>query len=63
VETELLGRVTVSANRKASLVAGVTVKRASKPEEIAQTIMFQASDRSEFITGQVLSVKGSKTAR
>jgi NAD(P)-dependent dehydrogenase (short-subunit alcohol dehydrogenase family) len=62
VDTELLGRFTGSADRKASLIAGVPAKRAGRPEEIAEAIVFLASDKADFITGQVIGVNGGKTA-
>jgi NAD(P)-dependent dehydrogenase (short-subunit alcohol dehydrogenase family) len=62
VETELLNRFTGSAERKAELVAGVPAKRAGTPEEIAQTIVFLASDKVDYLTGQIIGVNGGKTA-
>jgi NAD(P)-dependent dehydrogenase (short-subunit alcohol dehydrogenase family) len=48
--------------RKAGLIAGVPVKRAGTPEEIAEAIVFLASNKASFITGQVVGVNGGKTA-
>src|SRR6202048_2700763 len=62
VETELLNRFTGSADRKADLIAGVPLKRAGKPEEIARAIVYLASDNASFVTGQILGVNGGKTA-
>ena len=62
VDTEMLNRFTGNADRKAGLVAGVPAKRAAKPEEIAQTIVFLASDKVNYITGQIIGVNGGKTA-
>jgi NAD(P)-dependent dehydrogenase (short-subunit alcohol dehydrogenase family) len=62
IETELLNRFAGSADRKAGVIAGVPLKRAGKPEEIAQTIIFLASDKVPFITGQIIGVNGGKTA-
>jgi NAD(P)-dependent dehydrogenase (short-subunit alcohol dehydrogenase family) len=62
VDTELLSRFTATADRKAGLIAGVPLKRAGKPEEIAQAIVFLASDRASFITGQIVGVDGGKMA-
>jgi len=62
IDTELLNRFTGSAERKAGLIAGVPLKRAGKPEEIAQAIVFLASESASFITGQVIGVNGGKTA-
>ena len=55
-------RFTGSAERKAGLVAGVPLQRVGKPDEIASAIVFLASDRSSFTTGQVLFVDGGKSA-
>ena len=62
VETELLNRFTGTAERKAGLVAGVPLKRAGTPAEIADAIVFVASRKASFITGQVISVNGGRTA-
>src|SRR5213083_1161203 len=56
IETEMLNRFTGSAERKAGLVAGVPLQRVGKPDEIAAAIVFLASDKSSFTTGQVLFV-------
>lgn len=62
VETGMLNRFTGSAERKAGLVAGVPLKRAGMPEEIARTIVFLGSDAVPFLTGQIISVDGGKSA-
>jgi NAD(P)-dependent dehydrogenase (short-subunit alcohol dehydrogenase family) len=62
VETEMLDRFTGTAERKAGLVAGVPLKRAGKPDEIAHTIVFLASGHASYVTGQILGVNGGKTA-
>jgi NAD(P)-dependent dehydrogenase (short-subunit alcohol dehydrogenase family) len=43
IETAMLDRFTGSSDRKAGLVAGVPLKRAGRPEEIADAIVFVAS--------------------
>ena len=62
VETEMLNRFTGNADRKAGLVAGIPLKRAGRPEEIADAIVFTASDKASFISGQVIDVNGGKSA-
>ena len=62
VETAMLDRFTGSAERKAGLVAGVPLKRVGRPEEIADVIVFTASSKASFLTGQVIGVNGGKTA-
>ena len=62
VETAMLDRFTGSADRKAGLLAGVPLRRAGRPEELADAILFLASDKASFITGQIVRVNGGKTA-
>ena len=61
IETGMLNRFTGTAEKKAALVAGVPVKRVGKPEEIAQTILFVASDKASFMTGASIAVDGGKS--
>src|SRR6202162_5014499 len=62
IDTELLNRFTGDADRKAAAIAVVPLKRAGKPDEIAQAITYLASDKASFVTGQILGVNGGKTA-
>jgi NAD(P)-dependent dehydrogenase (short-subunit alcohol dehydrogenase family) len=62
IETAMLGRFTGNADRKAGLVAGIPLKRAGQPEEIADAIVFAASAKASFITGQIIDVNGGKSA-
>jgi NAD(P)-dependent dehydrogenase (short-subunit alcohol dehydrogenase family) len=62
IETAMLDRFTGNADRKAGLVAGVPMKRVGRPEEIADAIVFAASKKASFISGQVIAVNGGKTA-
>ncbi|MGV2292331.1 glucose 1-dehydrogenase [Trinickia sp. YCB016] len=62
VETEMLNRLTDNAERKAAFLAALPLKRAGTPEEIADAILFVASPKSSFMTGEVLRVNGGKTA-
>jgi NAD(P)-dependent dehydrogenase (short-subunit alcohol dehydrogenase family) len=58
----MLDRFTGSSDRKAGLVAGVPLKRAGRPEVIADAMVFVASAKASFITGQVIAVNGGRTA-
>ena len=62
IETDMLTRFSGTPERKAALAAGVPLKRLGKPEEIAQAIVFLASGKADFLTGQVIAVNGGKTA-
>ena len=61
-ETAMLDRLTGSAEKKAAFFAAVPLKRGARPEEIAEAILFVASDKASFITGQIIRVNGGKTA-
>ena len=63
IDTGMLTRFTGTDERKASLVSTVPLKRLGKPEEIAQTIVFLASDKAAFSTGATFAADGGKTAR
>jgi NAD(P)-dependent dehydrogenase (short-subunit alcohol dehydrogenase family) len=62
IDTDMLNRFTGTAERKAALAMGVPLQRLGKPQEIAQAIVFLASDKAMFITGQVFGVDGGKMA-
>ena len=62
VETAMLNRLTASAERKAGMLSTVPLKRAGTPEEIAEAIVFVASERASFMTGEILRVNGGRTA-
>ena len=49
------------AKTREALIRAIPFRRLAKPEEIADAILFFASKRSDFITGQVLSVSGGLT--
>jgi NAD(P)-dependent dehydrogenase (short-subunit alcohol dehydrogenase family) len=51
-----------SAEGKAQLVSIVPLQRVGAPDEIAQTILFLASDKASFITGHIVNADGGKRA-
>ena len=59
IDTAMLNRFAGTDERRAGL-AGVPLKRVGRPEEIAQTILFLASDKASFITGASYLVDGGK---
>src|SRR5271170_7486492 len=62
IETGMLNRFTGNAENKAGLIAVVPVKRVGTPEEIAQAIVFVASDKASYMTGTSVSVDGGMLA-
>src|ERR1700731_847674 len=61
-ETGMLNRFTGPAERKAALAKSVPLGRVGDPADIARAAVFLASERASFITGQILTVDGGKTA-
>ena len=61
-ETTMLDRLTGSTDKRAAFYSAVPLKRGATPEEIADAIVFVASDKAAFITGQIIRVNGGKTA-
>src|SRR6202140_517193 len=53
VATDMLERFTGGGDKKANFVAGVPMKRAGRPEEIEDAIVFVASDKASFVPGQI----------
>ncbi|GGE31741.1 oxidoreductase [Pullulanibacillus camelliae] len=60
VETPLLNQL--PKETKQAMVAKHPIGRLGQPEEIAEAILFLASDRASYITGTVLHVDGGYTA-
>jgi NAD(P)-dependent dehydrogenase (short-subunit alcohol dehydrogenase family) len=63
IETGMLDRFAGSADAKAGFVAGLPLKRAGTPNEIAQAIIFAASETAAFMTGHILAVDGGMTVQ
>jgi NAD(P)-dependent dehydrogenase (short-subunit alcohol dehydrogenase family) len=61
-DTGLVTRFTGTPENKAALVAGVPMARLGRAEELANAIVFLASDEASYITGHILNVDGGKTA-
>jgi NAD(P)-dependent dehydrogenase (short-subunit alcohol dehydrogenase family) len=61
IDTGMLTRFTGTPENKAALVTTVPMDRLGRSEEVADAIVFIASDEASFITGHVLNVDGGKT--
>ncbi len=49
-----------SEEKRQEVIAAIPLKRMGKPEEVAQAALFLASERSSFITGEILNVNGGQ---
>src|SRR6202049_3776034 len=61
-ETAMLDRLTGTPDKKAAFYAAIPLKRGAKPEEIADAVVFLASDKASFVTGQIIRINSGKTA-
>ncbi|WP_341316974.1 glucose 1-dehydrogenase [Paraburkholderia sp. IMGN_8] len=64
VATEMLDRFAGGSEEgKAGFLSTIPARRAATPDEIAQTIVFLASDKARYLTGQSIAVDGGYTAQ
>ncbi len=56
IETEMSAQWT--DERRKEIVASIPLGRLGKPEDVAEAVLFLASDSASFITGEVLDVNG-----
>ena len=56
IETDMTSVIPEKA--KEAMMAGIPAGRAGAPEEIADAVVFLASDKAAYITGQIISVDG-----
>ncbi|HWH72949.1 MAG TPA: glucose 1-dehydrogenase [Methylibium sp.] len=64
VATDMFDRFTGrNEDAKAGLLASLPARRAATTEEIAETIVFVASDKARYLTGQSITVDGGYTAQ
>jgi NAD(P)-dependent dehydrogenase (short-subunit alcohol dehydrogenase family) len=61
-DTGMLDRFTGTPENKAALASGVPLGRVGKPADIAAAVLFLASEAAAFVTGQIVTVDGGKTA-
>jgi 2-hydroxycyclohexanecarboxyl-CoA dehydrogenase len=62
-DTPLLQALTAEGHEKliSAIVKATPLQRLAKPEEIADAVLFLASERASFLTGQTLSIGGGLT--
>jgi 3-oxoacyl-[acyl-carrier protein] reductase len=60
IVTDLLMHL-YDAERMNGLAAGIPVGRAGQPEDIANAVVFLASDYASYVTGQVILLDGGRT--
>jgi 3-oxoacyl-[acyl-carrier protein] reductase len=56
IETEMSAQW--SEERRKEIIASIPLSRLGKPEDVANAVLFLASDEASFITGEILDVNG-----
>jgi NAD(P)-dependent dehydrogenase (short-subunit alcohol dehydrogenase family) len=62
IERKMRTRSAADHECSAALIGSIPLRRFGTPEEVANAIVFLASDRASFITGYVLAVDGGESA-
>ncbi len=62
VETAM-ARPYLTADRKDSIMQQSPLGRVAKPEEIAKTVLFVASEGTDFLTGSIIDINGASYLR
>jgi len=56
IETEMSAQW--SEEKRKAIIEAIPLKRLGKPEDVAEAVIFLASDKANFITGEILDVNG-----
>jgi len=56
IETEMSAEW--SSEKRKSIIEAIPLKRLGQPQEVAEAVLFLASDKANFITGEILDING-----
>jgi 3-oxoacyl-[acyl-carrier protein] reductase len=47
-----------SQEKRKAIIEAIPLKRLGRPQDVAEAVLFLASDKANFITGEILDVNG-----
>jgi 3-oxoacyl-[acyl-carrier protein] reductase len=47
-----------SEERRREIIVSIPLRRLGKPQDVAEAVLFLASDEASFITGEILDING-----
>ena len=56
IETEMSAEW--SEEKRKAIIEAIPLKRLGQPEDVAEAVLFLASNKADFITGEILDVNG-----
>jgi 3-oxoacyl-[acyl-carrier protein] reductase len=56
IETEMSAQW--SEERRREIIVSIPLRRLGKPQDVAEAVLFLASDEASFITGEILDING-----
>jgi 3-oxoacyl-[acyl-carrier protein] reductase len=48
----------VVRGKRKSIIEAIPLRRLGRPEDVAEAVVFLASDKASFITGEILDING-----
>jgi NAD(P)-dependent dehydrogenase (short-subunit alcohol dehydrogenase family) len=62
IETDMMRRALGTPEQAAGLIATIPLARAGDPDEVAQAVVYLASPKASYISGQSLAIDGGRLA-
>lgn len=61
IETPMNSELLVNQDKFEAVISKIPMKRMGKPEDIADLVMFLISEKSKYITGEIITIDGGRS--